>query len=346
MLEFEDTLDEIVETLEPLEGLDVYKYNKAQIYKMSKKLGIEEIRQPHKKSEMIAMLNKRLYDRQEERKKLVEEVGKTNQEIALVDLSLNGVLIATRPEDGFVNATALCKAGGKRFTNWFQNDKTKTFIQALEDNTGIPASQLLDVKKGNSSQFSQGSWIHPDLAIQLAQWISPIFALQVSRWVRELAITGKVVAGHERSEQQLLELKRQLDKERDDGKKLAHKHKGLLLRRTYHKFEKGPVLYVVSDPNNTTKKFKVGIADDFNERLGQYRTSIPEVRAEFLMYVEKNWVIEEVLLSRFQQQRKPYLNHEWVYDLELSDIVTATKTISEFMGVEHTISSVEEYNQK
>ena len=35
-------------------------------------------------------------------------------------------------------------------------------------------------------------WIHPDLAIQLAQWISPPFALQVSKWIRTLFTDGKV----------------------------------------------------------------------------------------------------------------------------------------------------------
>ncbi|OUK65272.1 DNA-binding protein, partial [Enterobacter hormaechei] len=28
-------------------------------------------------------------------------------------------------------------------------------------------------------------WVHPDIAINLAQWLSPQFAVQVSRWVRE-----------------------------------------------------------------------------------------------------------------------------------------------------------------
>jgi hypothetical protein len=37
-----------------------------------------------------------------------------------------------------------------------------------------------------SNKVNYDLWIHPDLAIQLAQWISPIFALQVSKWIREL----------------------------------------------------------------------------------------------------------------------------------------------------------------
>jgi hypothetical protein len=55
-----------------------------------------------------------------------------------------------------------------------------------------PASQLLNIKKCNSCDFNQGSWIHPDLAIQLAQRISPSFALQVSKWIRTLFTDGNV----------------------------------------------------------------------------------------------------------------------------------------------------------
>ncbi|MEI7838730.1 MAG: KilA-N domain-containing protein, partial [bacterium] len=93
--------------------------------------------------------------------------------------------ISVRP-DGFVNATQLCKAGKKKFNNWFQTNETKDLIQTLESDTGKTASQLIDVKKGKSNRFEEGSWIHPDLAVQLAQWISPHFGLQVSKFVDEM----------------------------------------------------------------------------------------------------------------------------------------------------------------
>ena len=62
----------------------------------------------------------------------------------------------------------------------------------MASDAGIPASLLLDIKKGNSKLYDQGSWIHPDLVGQLAQWISPIFALQVSKWLRQIYINGNI----------------------------------------------------------------------------------------------------------------------------------------------------------
>jgi hypothetical protein len=107
-------------------------------------------------------------------------------------LTLNNVNIISRPEDNYINATQLCQAGNKKFSHWILLDTTKELINELECDAGIPASQLIDSKKGNSSNFIQGSWIHPDLAIQLAQWISPKFALLVSKWIRNLFTNGYV----------------------------------------------------------------------------------------------------------------------------------------------------------
>jgi len=42
-------------------------------------------------------------------------------------------------EDGYINATALCKAGGKQWKNYFQNDQTKLYIEAFNTSVGIPA---------------------------------------------------------------------------------------------------------------------------------------------------------------------------------------------------------------
>ena len=84
-------------------------------------------------------------------------------------LKLNDVVVISRSEDNYINATQLCQAGGKQFNDWFRLNTTKLLLIEAVSETGIPVSQLIDIKKGNSNEFQQGSWIHPDLAIQLAQ---------------------------------------------------------------------------------------------------------------------------------------------------------------------------------
>jgi hypothetical protein len=60
---------------------------------------------------------------------------------------------------------------------------------------GIPATLLVATKQhGVASE--QGTWVHPDVAVNLAQWCSAKFAVQVSRWVREWMTTGQVAEFH------------------------------------------------------------------------------------------------------------------------------------------------------
>ena len=115
-------------------------------------------------------------------------------------------------EDGMINATQMCKAGGKLFAHWKSLDSTKKLINVLIDEDkkeNIAPAIIKNCNAGNTiiknaeQKFIQtdagrygGSWIHPDLAVQLAQWISPRFAIQVSRWIRELTITGSVKLGY------------------------------------------------------------------------------------------------------------------------------------------------------
>lgn len=95
----------------------------------------------------------------------------------------NGI-IHQRATDGYINATAMCKAAGKRFGHYNQIDSTSAFLRALEADVGIPSSELVQVIRGGRPEL-QGTWVHPQVAINLAQWLSPKFAVQVSRWVFE-----------------------------------------------------------------------------------------------------------------------------------------------------------------
>ena len=85
-------------------------------------------------------------------------------------------------DDGYVNATELCKAGKKKFSHWNTLEKTQAFLNILSTHTKISADKLIDVKKGGNIQ---GSWVHPRVLTNIAQWISPEFDVLVTEWVEE-----------------------------------------------------------------------------------------------------------------------------------------------------------------
>jgi hypothetical protein len=107
----------------------------------------------------------------------------------LISREIDGAVIPQRSADGYVNATAMCKAAGKQLGHYLANQATKDFLEALSSDIGIPISALVIAKKGGLSA-EQGTWIHPDVAVNLGQWCSPKFAVAVSKWVREWMTTG------------------------------------------------------------------------------------------------------------------------------------------------------------
>jgi len=112
-------------------------------------------------------------------------------------LSLNRIPIISRKEDGYINLTALCKAGKKEFNEWKRNKKTQEFLKVLNSSPRILGDEF--IKYNTGSIHERSTWGHPQVAVNIAQWISPEFDVHVSKWIYELALTGKVELGNEKT---------------------------------------------------------------------------------------------------------------------------------------------------
>jgi hypothetical protein len=94
----------------------------------------------------------------------------------------NGEVINQRATDGYINATAMCRAAGKEWANYRKNDGTEAFLGALERSLRIRRDLLIQTI-GAGPNDQRGTWVHPQIAMNLATWLSPEFAVQVSEWV-------------------------------------------------------------------------------------------------------------------------------------------------------------------
>jgi len=182
-----------------------------------------------------------------------------------ITLILNNSVIEYRKSDGYINATQLCKAGGKKLSHWINLESTKELINVLASDTGIPASLLVDIKKGNSINFEQGTWIHSDLAIQLAQWISSRFALQVSTWIRTLFTNGRV-------EIDIKLLKEQENIIKDCDKKIKHLNDLILKKQPRNKYDESVnVVYIITNEyTKSNRTYTIGKAKNLIDRLSTY----------------------------------------------------------------------------
>lgn len=109
------------------------------------------------------------------------------QELKLIHHNEANTDIAQRAADGYINATALCKAAGREWGHYAETKGTKDFLAELSTDIGIPISTLVQSVKGG---VIQGTWVHPQVAIHLGQWLSPKFAVRVSKWVADW-LSGK-----------------------------------------------------------------------------------------------------------------------------------------------------------
>lgn len=106
------------------------------------------------------------------------------QNLPLIPRAVEGKIIHQRASDGYVNATAMCKAVSKRFNDYKRLRNTEEYLLELSRSAGIPADLLVYTVSTGLNE-GRGTWVHPDVAIHLAQWLSPKFAVAVSQWVRE-----------------------------------------------------------------------------------------------------------------------------------------------------------------
>ena len=105
-------------------------------------------------------------------------------QLPLITYEAGGELIRQRAKDGYINATAMCKAVGRPWSRYWEARGSKDFAEALSADHGIPITELIQSVSGGIPEL-QGTWVHPQVAIHLAQWLSPQFAVQVTQWVFE-----------------------------------------------------------------------------------------------------------------------------------------------------------------
>ena len=237
-------------------------------------------------------------------------------------LIINDTKISHREIDNYINATELCKAGDKQFSHWISLDSTKELINELEksiDDTQIKVNSVTKNKSTKSNENNESNvvensssttyiqnklieiniggndkctWIHPDLAIQLAQWISSKFALQVSRWIRELCTNNKI------------ELDQKL-KLKDEKIKLLEDNYIKKQKRTNYPDKN--VIYILTTEDNKKKRiYIIGKAVDLKKRLSTYNKTCEH---EVIFYnscesEEDMELIEKIVLNKLKDNKE------------------------------------------
>lgn len=87
-------------------------------------------------------------------------------------------------ENGYINATKLCKDGGKSFKRWNESQESKDIINEAKIRLGID----VDILRMDVSNEIRGTYIHPDIIANLASWISSSFLTKTVKITNEYCI--------------------------------------------------------------------------------------------------------------------------------------------------------------
>jgi hypothetical protein len=185
----------------------------------------------------------------------------------LVPLELdNGYIIESRDDDGYIDVTNLCAAGKKKFKAWNRLDKTKAFLKELSSKVLISTVELIKQNTGGNGE--RHTWVHPQVAINIAQWISPQFDVKVSAWVLEVMMSGKIDITNTKSYRELQE------DNKNKQLKIQLMTKKYVKKQPRIQYDESNVVYILTTANmKKERRYILGKATNLTSRLSVYNKS-------------------------------------------------------------------------
>lgn len=265
-------------------------------------------------------------------------------------LLLHENMITMREEDGYINATELCKAGNRLFSTFYRRNKTKEFLKVLSNEVQKCTSSLIIFQTGKANE--QATWVHPQVAINIAQWINPEFDVKVSKWIYELSLFGNVVLGKERT---YAELEEELQKHKtqsedmilkythllQDYTNLKRTHRSIIKKKEFHYFKRGKCFYIISNILENVNRIKLGMSVDINSRLSNHRTTIPFLKIHYLVFLDENELLEKIIKKHYEKELTPN-NHEFISSVSIESIIKKTRECIQLINCGYTEISNEE----
>lgn len=93
---------------------------------------------------------------------------------------LSHLIVLIMRDNGYVNATKLCRESGKEFEEWYQSELAKEYVKLVGEDVGVSVESLrIEVEDGEEEL--RGTYVHPKLIVILAMWADVEYALFVGK---------------------------------------------------------------------------------------------------------------------------------------------------------------------
>lgn len=98
--------------------------------------------------------------------------------MSIATRTFDGIPIGKR-SDGYVDATAACRACQKEFKFYRRMESTNKYLECLAKTLSKEIDELVCTDRGI------GTWVHPSVALDLGRWLRTDFAIWMDAWILE-----------------------------------------------------------------------------------------------------------------------------------------------------------------
>jgi phage antirepressor YoqD-like protein len=113
-------------------------------------------------------------------------------------LTYNGQEITQRTEDGYVNATEMSKANNYVLAELIRSDRFKNYLKVLENSDSGLSPESVVIVTAEGFPAIKTTWVHPLVALMIAQDISPEFHVWCNIHIKTLIETGSTAIAPEK----------------------------------------------------------------------------------------------------------------------------------------------------
>ena len=230
---------------------------------------------------------------------------------ALKDANNNDIVTEINLETGYVNATAMCKSANKLWANYRQTNRTKEFLEELSSSVGLTILEIVQCRVGGNHS---GTWVHPNVAIDLASWCSPKFQVAVTNLVTRY-LSGQITT-----------------EESKEVSKVANDTTFLVTS-----FHMKQVFYIGIVDCPEFKGVKVGTTDNLRKRIKDHKREIGDFKIHKVFELLNHKIVERKILDEcdiLDIRRTVTINGkkqtemvEFSDDFTMEDLVTMTERV-------------------
>jgi hypothetical protein len=224
----------------------------------------------------------------------MNNVKNTITKFILKDIEISTYLKNNLP---YLNGNNIASLTNKPLTFYTNQTNFKQLKRIISSEIKLPIKQL-------THKIKKHLYLHPKLAIN----IFPMFLTEIKNYVL------------------VFELEEENKKIHTEYFNLLKAHDSLKKKRNYYKFEKGNCCYIISDKWRPDLYYKIGCTNNINDRLENYRTSMPDCKLEFLVFVEDCELLEKCIKHKFRENFIEN-NHEYIHGLNLEKIIDGIKNV-------------------